>query len=81
MFDEATSALDSQSESNIIANLNDILKGRTAVVIAHRLSTIMSAAKILVLYEGKIVEQGRHDELVERRGMYYELVQKQLNAA
>ena len=81
VFDEATSALDSQSESNIIANLNEILKGRTAVVIAHRLSTIMRADKILVLYEGKIVEQGRHEELVERRGMYYELVQKQLNAA
>jgi len=81
VFDEATSALDSQSESNIIANLSDILKGRTAVVIAHRLSTIMRADKILVLYEGKIVEQGRHDELVARRGMYYELVQKQLHAA
>jgi ATP-binding cassette, subfamily B, bacterial HlyB/CyaB len=81
VFDEATSALDSQSESNIIANLIDILKGRPAVVIAHRLSTIMRADKILVLYEGKIVEQGRHEELVERRGMYYELVQKQLGAA
>jgi ATP-binding cassette subfamily B protein len=81
VFDEATSALDSQSESNIISNLNDILKGRTAVVIAHRLSTIMRADKILVLYEGKIVEQGQHDELVERHGMYYELVQKQLSAA
>jgi ATP-binding cassette, subfamily B, bacterial HlyB/CyaB len=81
VFDEATSALDSQSESNIIANLQDILQGRTAVVIAHRLSTIMRADKILVLYEGKIVEQGRHDELVARRGMYYELVQKQLHAA
>jgi ATP-binding cassette, subfamily B, bacterial HlyB/CyaB len=79
VFDEATSALDSQSESNIISNLNEILEGRTAVVIAHRLSTIMRADKILVLYEGKIVEQGRHDELVARRGMYYELVQKQLN--
>jgi ATP-binding cassette subfamily B protein len=81
VFDEATSALDSESESNIIANLSDILKGRTAVVIAHRLSTIMRADKILVLYDGKIVEQGRHDELVERHGMYYELVQKQLSAA
>jgi ATP-binding cassette subfamily B protein len=81
VFDEATSALDSQSESNIIANLNEVLKGRTAVVIAHRLSTIMRADKVLVLYEGKIVEQGRHEELVERRGMYYELVQRQLNAA
>ena len=81
VLDEATSALDSQSESNIIASLDEILKGRTAVVIAHRLSTIMRADKILVLYEGKIVEQGRHQELVDRRGMYYELVQKQLNAA
>ncbi len=81
VFDEATSALDTQSESNILANMSDILKGRTAVVIAHRLSTIMRADKILVLYEGKIAEQGRHEELVERRGMYYELVQKQLSAA
>jgi subfamily B ATP-binding cassette protein HlyB/CyaB len=81
VFDEATSALDTQSESNIIANMSDILKGRTAVIIAHRLSTIMRADKILVLYEGKIAEQGRHEELVERRGMYYELMQKQLSAA
>ncbi|MGZ3241657.1 MAG: ABC transporter transmembrane domain-containing protein, partial [Burkholderiaceae bacterium] len=64
VFDEATSALDTQSESNIIGNMTDILKGRTAVIIAHRLSTIMRADKILVLYEGAIVEQGRHEELV-----------------
>lgn len=80
VFDEATSALDTHSESNVTANLNDILKGRTTVVISHRLNTVMRADKILVLYEGKIVEQGRHDELVERRGMYYELVQKELSA-
>jgi subfamily B ATP-binding cassette protein HlyB/CyaB len=81
VFDEATSALDTQSESNIIGNMHDILKGRTAVVIAHRLSTIMRADKILVLYEGAIVEQGHHEELVDRKGMYYQLVQKQLSAA
>jgi subfamily B ATP-binding cassette protein HlyB/CyaB len=81
VFDEATSALDTQSESNIIANMQAILAGRTAVIIAHRLSTIMRADKIVVLYEGKIVEQGRHEELLERRGMYYQLVQKQLSAA
>jgi ATP-binding cassette subfamily B protein len=80
VFDEATSALDTQSESNIIANMHDILSGRTAVIIAHRLSTIMRADKIVVLYEGGIVEQGRHDELIAKRGMYYELVQKQLSA-
>jgi ATP-binding cassette subfamily B protein len=81
VFDEATSALDTQSESNIIANMHDILKGRTAIIIAHRLSTIMRADKILVLYEGSIVEQGRHEELVGRRGMYYQLVERQLSAA
>jgi subfamily B ATP-binding cassette protein HlyB/CyaB len=81
VFDEATSALDTQSESNIIASMHDILAGRTAVIIAHRLSTIMRADKIVVLYEGHIAEQGRHDELLARRGMYYELVQKQLAAA
>jgi subfamily B ATP-binding cassette protein HlyB/CyaB len=79
VFDEATSALDTQSESNIIGNMNEILKGRTAVIIAHRLSTIMRADKILVLYEGAVVEQGRHEELVDRKGMYYQLVQKQLS--
>jgi ATP-binding cassette subfamily B protein len=81
VFDEATSALDTQSESNIIAGMQDILEGRTAVIIAHRLSTIMRADKILVLYEGGVVEQGKHEELLARRGMYYELVQKQLSAA
>ena len=80
VFDEATSALDTQSESNILSNMHDILKGRPAVIIAHRLSTIMRADKILVLYEGAIVEQGRHEELVNRKGMYYQLVQKQLSA-
>jgi ATP-binding cassette, subfamily B, bacterial HlyB/CyaB len=79
VFDEATSALDTQSESNILANMQQILKGRTAVIIAHRLSTIMRADKIVVLYEGAIVEQGRHDELLARKGMYYQLVQKQLS--
>ena len=53
----------------------------TALIIAHRLSTIMHADKIVVMYEGKVVEQGRHNELVGRRGMYCELVQKQLSAA
>ncbi len=81
VFDEATSALDTQSESNIIGNMQEILRGRTAVIIAHRLSTIMRADKIVVLYEGAIVEQGRHEELLERQGMYFQLIQKQLAAA
>ena len=79
MLDEATSALDTQSESNILGNMQEILRGRTAVIIAHRLSTIMRADRILVLYDGAIVEQGRHEELVAKKGMYFQLVQKQLN--
>lgn len=78
IFDEATSALDTQSESNILNNMQEILKGRTAVIIAHRLSTIMQADKILVLFEGTIVEQGTHEELVNEQGMYFQLVQKQM---
>jgi ATP-binding cassette, subfamily B, bacterial HlyB/CyaB len=80
IFDEATSALDTQSESNIMHNMKDILAGRTAIVIAHRLSTIMNSDKIIVLYHGAVVEEGRHQELVDRRGMYYELVKKQMSA-
>ncbi|MEX3956814.1 peptidase domain-containing ABC transporter [Trinickia sp. EG282A] len=81
VFDEATSSLDTQSESNILANMHEILKGRTAIIIAHRLSTIMRADKILVLYDGAIVEEGSHDALIQRKGMYYQLVQKQLSHA
>lgn len=81
VFDEATSALDTESESNILDNMQELLEGRTAVVIAHRLSTIMSADKILVLFNGAIVEQGRHEELLERKGMYHQLIQKQMSGA
>ena len=81
ILDEATSALDSQSESNILRNLQDVFKGRTSIVIAHRLSTIMNADKILVLYNGAIVEEGVHQELVDRKGMYHQLVQKQMAGA
>jgi len=79
VLDEATSALDTQSESNILKNMQGVLEGRTAIVIAHRLSTIMNADKILVLYNGSIVEEGQHKELVDRKGMYYQLVQRQMS--
>lgn len=79
IFDEATSALDTQSESNILHNLQDVLKGRSAIIIAHRLSTIMNADKILVLYNGSIIEEGNHQELISRQGMYYQLIQKQIS--
>ncbi|MGK0223471.1 MAG: subfamily B ATP-binding cassette protein HlyB/CyaB [Limisphaerales bacterium] len=78
ILDEATSALDSQSESAIMSNMQSVLSGRTSIVIAHRLSTIMEADKILVLFEGNIVEEGVHQELIERGGMYQQLVSKQM---
>ncbi|MNK49132.1 Lactococcin-G-processing and transport ATP-binding protein LagD [compost metagenome] len=78
-FDEATSALDANNEKEIIEKLDDFFKGKTVVVIAHRLSTVMNADQIVVLDKGKIVEKGSHDELLERRGNYYELVKNQLN--
>lgn len=78
ILDEATSSLDTESESNILSNMDGILQGRTALVIAHRLSTIMRADKILVLYNGAIAESGTHDELIAEKGMYYQLVQKQM---
>lgn len=81
IFDEATSALDTQSESNIMHNMQDILAGRTAIIIAHRLSTIINSDKIIVLYQGSVVEEGRHQELVDRRGMYFQLVKKQMSAS
>jgi ATP-binding cassette subfamily B protein len=81
VFDEATSALDTQSEGNILQSMREILEGRTAVVIAHRLSTVMKADKILVLYQGRIVEEGPHQDLVDKKGMYYQLVQKQMAGA
>ena len=77
-FDEATSALDANSEKIITDNLNQFLKGRTAVIIAHRLSTVKHADKIIVLSQGKIVEEGTHGELILLKGEYYRLVKNQL---
>ncbi|MCP5180659.1 MAG: peptidase domain-containing ABC transporter [Pseudomonadales bacterium] len=81
VFDEATSALDTESESNILSRMEGILEGRTALVIAHRMSTILRADRIIVLYNGAITESGTHQELLARRGMYHQLVQKQMGAA
>lgn len=78
-FDEATSALDANNEKEIIEKLDEFFKGKTVVVIAHRLSTVMNADQIVVLDKGQIVEKGSHDELIMRRGNYYELVKNQLN--
>jgi ATP-binding cassette subfamily B protein len=77
IFDEATSALDSESEQLIQNALPQIMEKRTAIVIAHRLSTVARLDRIIVMHEGKIVEQGTHDKLLAEKGRYYSFWQKQ----
>ncbi|HEY5690299.1 MAG TPA: ATP-binding cassette domain-containing protein, partial [Cyclobacteriaceae bacterium] len=73
ILDEATSSLDTESEALIQDSLKKLLQGRTTFVIAHRLSTIRQADQILVIEHGQIAERGKHDELIEKKGRYYEL--------
>jgi len=73
ILDEATSALDSQSESLVQEALIELMKGRTTLMIAHRFSSIQRADRILVLHKGRIVEEGRHEVLLEKRGLYHRL--------
>ena len=73
ILDEATSNLDTESETLIQASLKELMKGRTTFVIAHRLSTIRQADQILVIEQGRIVERGKHEELIAKEGRYYQL--------
>jgi putative ABC transport system ATP-binding protein/ATP-binding cassette subfamily B protein len=77
ILDEATASIDTETEVKIQEALRTLLKGRTAVIIAHRLSTIRGADKIMVLDHGRKLEEGSHDELMEEKGVYYELVKAQ----
>ncbi len=77
ILDEATSSVDTRTERQIQKALESLLRGRTSFVIAHRLSTIRNADQVLVILDGKIVERGRHAELLARGGAYYELYMKQ----
>ncbi len=77
ILDEATAHLDSENEALVQLALKEALVGRTSIVIAHRLSTIIQADQILVLEQGEIVERGTHDELVAKKGLYFELFERQ----
>ena len=73
ILDEATSALDTESERLVQEALERLMEKRTSIVIAHRLSTVVNASRILVLKAGRIEEQGRHDELLKKEGLYHHL--------
>jgi len=77
ILDEATAHLDSENEAMVQAALKEALIGRTSIVIAHRLSTIAHADQILVIENGRIVEQGKHEQLVEKHGLYFDLFERQ----
>jgi len=77
-FDEATNALDANNERIIMDNLNEFYKNKTVVIVAHRLSTVQQADNIIVLEKGKIIEEGKHKELVAKNGAYYTLIKNQL---
>lgn len=77
-LDEATNALDATNERAIMNNLNSYIKGRTSIVVAHRLSTVKNADQVVVLKQGEICEIGTHEELLQKKGIYFQLVKNQL---
>ncbi|MBS7566946.1 peptidase domain-containing ABC transporter [Mucilaginibacter sp. Bleaf8] len=77
-FDEATNSLDANNERVIMENMNSFFKGRTVIIVAHRLSTVNNADNIIVLDKGRIIEQGTHQQLVDGKGEYFNLVRNQL---
>ncbi|XP_059178862.1 ATP-dependent translocase ABCB1-like [Physella acuta] len=81
LLDEATSALDTESEAIVQDALDKVFKGRTTIIVAHRLSTIRNADKIVTLSKGRVVEVGTHTELMDKRGVYYNLVSSQVRSS
>ena len=77
MLDEATSALDAEAEAAVQLGLRQAMAGRTVLVIAHRLATVQEADQIVVLEQGRIVDSGTHDGLMQRGGRYRELCERQ----
>lgn len=79
LFDDCLSAVDADTEEKILSHLNEISKNKTTCIVSHRISTVKYADKIIVLEEGKIIQQGNHAELIKQEGLYKELAQKQMD--
>jgi len=77
VLDEATSNIDVETETRIQKALRELSKDKTVIMIAHRLSTVKDADRIIVIHNGQVVEEGRHRELLKRRGVYYKLYEVQ----
>jgi ABC-type multidrug transport system fused ATPase/permease subunit len=78
LMDEATSSIDPHTEKMLDKAIRLLMKGKTSLVVAHRLSTVMDADRILVIHGGKIAEEGTHEELVAKEGVYHRLCRNQL---
>jgi len=78
ILDDCFSAIDTNTEAQILQNLSEVMHGKTSIIISHRVSTVKNASHIIVLDGGVVVEEGNHDQLIERRGYYYTLYRKQL---
>jgi ATP-binding cassette subfamily B multidrug efflux pump len=78
ILDDALSAVDTYTEEEILSRLQDVMRQRTSIIVSHRISTVRRADQIFVLKDGEIVERGRHDDLIQRGGLYAELHKKQL---
>lgn len=81
ILDEATSSIDTRTEIRVQEAFAKLMEGRTSFIVAHRLSTIQGADLILVMKDGNIIEQGRHEELLERQGFYAYLYESQFSAS
>ena len=78
IFDDCLSAVDTQTENEILTNLKTIMKDKTSIIVSHRVSSVKIADKIVLIENGTVAEQGSHDELINLKGQYYELYQKQI---
>ena len=79
LLDEATASLDIENESLVQQSINELVKGKTIIIVAHHLNTIKNADKIVVIDDKKVVEEGTHTQLMEKKGLYSELWKKQFN--